>query len=305
MNDRYYSSPGRQAISIRLVLIIVIPLLVVMLSWLYISRDKDSKQLKNGQPTVQALDIPNQLGTKIKEFDDTAPEPAKKTSSEQTKNAVKPESQAETVELTSAHMNKKKGVVLPMLEESDSVFRQDVMRLNPEFFPLVNAQNLLRLWLVSINDLSQNLRPYKHFQHFKLSEPFQVATDESGDYIAEQSFQRYNALVKAVDKVETKEIIGLFKKFRPLLQQVFVDFNYPETDKVEDVINKAASNILQAPILEGKIRVVKSTLRYKFADQNLEALSPVQKQMIRMGPENTRIVQNKLRKLMGALANVS
>jgi hypothetical protein len=61
---------------------------------------------------------------------------------------------------------------------------------------------------------------------------------------------------------------------------------------------------LAAPVIEGRIALVRPTVNYKFADQKLEALSPVRKQMIRMGPENTRIIQNKVRMLVEELVNL-
>jgi Protein of unknown function (DUF3014). len=40
---------------------------------------------------------------------------------------------------------------------------------------------------------------------------------------------------------------------------------------------------------------------YKFADEQLQAMNAVEKQMIRMGPDNTRKVQEKLRQLVQAI----
>jgi hypothetical protein len=43
---------------------------------------------------------------------------------------------------------------------------------------------------------------------------------------------------------------------------------------------------------------------YKYADSELENASPVHKQMLRMGPENTRIIQQKVRLLLEGLVNL-
>jgi len=42
-------------------------------------------------------------------------------------------------------------------------------------------------------------------------------------------------------------------------------------------------------------------VNYKFADPSLEALSPLQKQLVRMGPTNTKRVQDKAKEIRGAL----
>lgn len=65
-----------------------------------------------------------------------------------------------------------------------------------------------------------------------------------------------------------------------------------------DIIRAAVGKILQAPIVKGKVAVVRPSVRYKFADPKLEKLSALDKQMLRMGPENTQIIQQKLRNFM-------
>ncbi len=40
---------------------------------------------------------------------------------------------------------------------------------------------------------------------------------------------------------------------------------------------------------------------YRYVDPKLEALSPAQKQLLRMGPENAQKIQAKLRELAGVL----
>jgi hypothetical protein len=98
--------------------------------------------------------------------------------------------------------------------------------------------------------------------------------------------------------------LAVYKKFRPLLLQVFAEFSYPAEHQLEDILVKAAAEILAAPVIEEPIALVRPSVRYKFADKKLEALSPVSKQMIRMGPENTRIIQNKVRLLVEELASM-
>ena len=305
MISRYYSTSGRQAISMRLILLIIIPLLVLMFSWLYFSRDEDSADSVNDQTSLQALNIPDQGGSENQQLEnDTL-----KTSGEEN-NLVKQETEiglekqnAES-NLDSPQMESQPDThVLPALSESDAVFTQDLLDLSSGFSPWLNSKNIIEQWVIVANDFSQNLRPLKHFRQFKLNQPFQVAGDNSGMYISEQSYQRYNTLASAIHAVDIERALGLYNKYRPLLQQVFAGFAYPEEYQVEDVIKKATSNILQAPILEGKIRVTKPSVYYKFAEQKLEMLSPVQKQMIRMGPENTRIIQAKLRQFIEGLAN--
>jgi hypothetical protein len=80
--------------------------------------------------------------------------------------------------------------------------------------------------------------------------------------------------------------------------QVFAEFSYPKDFTLETIIKKAAGEIIATPVVEGQISLIRPSVLYKFADPKLEALNAVQKQMIRMGPENTKIIQNKCREFL-------
>jgi hypothetical protein len=59
--------------------------------------------------------------------------------------------------------------------------------------------------------------------------------------------------------------------------------------------------LLQTPAVDGAVRVEPKGIGYRFADSNLEQLTPAQKQLLRTGPRNVRLVQSSLRRLALAL----
>ena len=195
-------------------------------------------------------------------------------------------------------------VVLPTLDSSDGLFREAMLQLSPGLSQWLNADQLIRKYVVIANDFSQGLILEKHLRFLKPDQPFVADQDNVGLFIATKSYQRYDKLAAAIDAMDTQATLAVYKKFRPLLLQVFTEFSYPEEHSLEDIFTKAAAEILAAPVIDGRIALVRPTVNYKFADQKLEALSPVHKQMIRMGPENTRIIQNKVRMLVEGLVNL-
>ncbi len=305
MNSRYYSSTERKTISFRLILIIVIPLLIIMFAWLFLNKGQ-------GKPEMAEKDVPITENLKIPDQNDLSkqllenPPPSQQLPQNQGNDIESIDQQSEigvTENTQLPDADPKEAVTLPALEHSDAVFKQDVLSLSPGFSELLNVEGIIKRWVVVINDFSQNQRPYKHFRYFKLSSPFRVETDQTGIYMAERSYQRYDFLASAVHAVDVEKAVSLLWKYRPLLQQAFSEFGYPEEYQVEDIIKKAVSNVLQAPVIESRIKLIKPSVRYKFAEKHLESLSPVQKQMIRMGPENTRIIQAKLRQFVEEMSN--
>ncbi|WP_432743394.1 DUF3014 domain-containing protein [Methylobacter sp. G7] len=194
--------------------------------------------------------------------------------------------------------------VLPDLEHSDALLRQEIEGISPAFSEWLNVDQLIRKYVVMANDFSQELRLEKHLRFLKLEQPFTVDPNNESSFIAMKSYRRYDRLAAAINGMDVQATLTVYKKFRPLLLQVFSEFSYPVEYRLDDILTKAAAVILAAPVMDGKIAVVKHAVNYKFADPQLEVLSPIHKQMLRMGPENTRIIQHKLRSLVEGLVNL-
>jgi hypothetical protein len=193
---------------------------------------------------------------------------------------------------------------LPDLLSSDEVVRQSIAKLSPGLAQWLNTDQLIRKNVLIVNDFAQSLRIAKHMSFFRFDEPFSVEQGANGPVIAAKSFQRYDQLVQTIQAIDAKSAAALYQKFRPLMLQVFAEFSYPPDISLESIVKKAAGEILAAPSPDGQIALVRPSVHYKFADAKLEELSPVQKQMIRMGPVNTRIIQAKCREFLVELAKV-
>ncbi|MEQ1740455.1 MAG: DUF3014 domain-containing protein [Methyloglobulus sp.] len=191
----------------------------------------------------------------------------------------------------------------PDLLSSDGYVRQEIVNISPGLSEWFSADQLLRRYVVIANDFAQGSRISKHMSILRFNEPFVVEQQgENGLYISPKSFTRYNKLAQTVQAINTKAAVAVYQKFRPLMLQVFAEFSYPKDFTLETIIKKAAGEIIAAPVIEGQISLIRPSVLYKFADPKLEALNDVQKQMIRMGPENTKIIQNKCREFLVELA---
>lgn len=209
--------------------------------------------------------------------------------------AVAPPKSVEPAETLTQLAPPAAAIVLPELDSSDNAVRLALTNAAPDLAPWLATDALIRKFTVLANDFSQGLRIQQHINFIKLAQPFSVIEDNTGVFIASTSYERYNALVQALDSGNIGALVTTYQTFKPLLQQVFAEFSYPDSYNLDAMINKAAEQILTAPIIEGPIPLVKHALRYQFADPQLEALNPVHKQMLRMGADNTRLMQNKIR----------
>lgn len=192
---------------------------------------------------------------------------------------------------------------LPALGSSDQPFRDAILGVSAGLSPWLQAKQLIRKYLLIANDFSQGLRLEKHMRFLKPEEAFAVENTADGLFMSKQSYHRYDQLAAAINAMDVQAAGKVYRQFKPLFQEVFAEFGYPAERPLDDLFSKSAAQILAAPTIEEPIALKKHLVYYKYADAKLEALSPVARQMLRMGPDNTRIIQNKVRQLVEMLVN--
>ena len=188
------------------------------------------------------------------------------------------------------------------LEASDDSFRKALGDVSESLLNWFQVKHVIRKYVVIINDLSQNQILYKHRKFLKMPQKFVAQEDTQGLYIGHESYARYDRLANTMASLDVQKGLDLYLTFRPLFKQVYDEFAYPAEYRLEDIFMKAAASVLEAPVIKGRVFLLRHSVRYKFAKQELEALNGVEKQMIRMGPENTQKIQAKLRQLVEAIS---
>ncbi|MGZ8158877.1 MAG: DUF3014 domain-containing protein [Methylobacter sp.] len=263
---------------------IILIALASSLGWFYLKHQQSNAVT---EPETRALAIPSNSRT---------PSSIREAIDGETATEIAPDNVAELQPATS--------FVLPDLDNSDGLLREEMAGISPVFADWLNTDQLIRKYVVIVNDFSQGLRLEKHLRFLEPDQPFAVEQQNGSLFIAAKSYRRYDRLAAAVNALDVQTTLAVYKKFRPLLTQVFREFSYPGEYRLEDIFVKAAAVILAAPVIDGQIELLRQSINYKFADQQLEALNPIHKQMLRMGPENTRIIQHKLRLLVEGLVNL-
>jgi len=104
-------------------------------------------------------------------------------------------------------------------------------------------------------------------------------------------------LVKAVDAAK---LAAVYRRLYPLFQQAYRDLGFPK-GYFNDRVVIAIDDLLATPELAEPLRLRQDKVRYQFADPDLDGRSAGQKIMLRIGPENARIVKAKLREFRRAI----
>ncbi|MBN2346463.1 MAG: DUF3014 domain-containing protein [Candidatus Aminicenantes bacterium] len=188
------------------------------------------------------------------------------------------------------------------LDDSDEAVRGLVGSgaLPPALREWLRQKELVRTVVVMVDNIARGESPAAQLEFMSPSGAF--ATEEKGavTVMAARGFRRYDPLVGAFTAVPDTAWIQWYRALRPTLEKAFRELGYPGITFAQRM-QQAIGHLLQVPVLRQDAALEKKVVSYAFADPNLEALTPAQKHLLRMGPDNVSRVQKKLRSLAAAL----
>ncbi len=129
---------------------------------------------------------------------------------------------------------------------------------------------------------------------------FEVEDRDGGLRVKPSSYARYDGIAAWVGGLDAERLGEVYRTVEPVLEQAWREVAPPRLT-LRDAAGKATAHLLSAPLPPEDVELVEKGAVYAFADPSLESLSPAQKQLLRMGPQNARIVQAKLREVRAAL----
>jgi Protein of unknown function (DUF3014) len=187
---------------------------------------------------------------------------------------------------------------LPPLEQTDPIVRELVGRLSshPNVAAWLTTDQLLRNFSVVVLNISNGRTPSRQLSRVRPAQGFQVRKDASGLWIDPRSYARYDGYADAVAALDARGAAQLYATLKPRIQDGYRELGYPEGD-FDRVLERAIVELLKTPVIEGNVALASKSVAYEFADPRLESLSSAQRQFLRMGPRNVKIIQGKLREI--------
>jgi hypothetical protein len=191
---------------------------------------------------------------------------------------------------------------LPALDLTDPLVRDLLGQLSsrPEVAAWLAGDGLIRNFVVSLDNVATGHTPAGHLKPLAPREPFRADTRGRTIVVDARSYARYNGLAETVASLDPHGLARLYATLKPRLQDAYRELGHPEGD-VDAAVERALVRLLQTPVIAPDPELKEGVLSYRFEDERLEALTPAQKQLLRMGPSNVRLVQDALRELAAAL----
>jgi len=193
-------------------------------------------------------------------------------------------------------------IVLPPLDQSDAVVADLVRKLSshPQVAAWLTTEGLIRNFTVVVLSIAEGTTPAKSLRPLRPGAAFRIVERDRAMYIDARSYDRYAPLAAAVASIDAAGSASLYATLKPRIEEAYRDLGRPD-GSFDRTLEQAIVSLLQTPVREGPARVQPHGIGYAFVDPREENLSAAQKQLLRMGPANARIVQAKLREIALAL----
>ena len=190
----------------------------------------------------------------------------------------------------------------PTLETSDEELRErlaDVSDSSMLDSALVN-DNLVERGTALVDSFSRGVVMPKLLPLPAPEGAFAVTETDGVVTIDPAGYERYNDHAATIEALDTATLVETFHRFRPLLEETYASLGY-DADDFDNALIRALDRVLDTPEIDAAIPVEKHEAVYRFADPDLEQRPGVQKQMLRMGPDNIARVKRQARALRDAL----
>ena len=184
------------------------------------------------------------------------------------------------------------------LSDSDELVRKMAAALssNPSFARWLVPDYLIRRFVTVVDLIDTDDSPRKPLDFIQLEEDFKVREEDGRIFLDPKSYQRYKQIVDIILSIDSQGCVKLYKQLRLPIQEAYRELGYPDED-FNEALEKAMAKLAKTPIIEDRIYLEKDVVTYHMLDPELENLSPAQKHLLRMGPENVRSLQVKLKEL--------
>lgn len=194
-------------------------------------------------------------------------------------------------------------IVLPPLDESDQIVRELVGRLSS--YPAVTAwlttEGLLLNFVAVTSNIARGETPTGELKALGPIARFKPIDRQDTLRIDPASYRRYDLYAEAVAALDARGAARLYSTLEPRIRDAYARQGGRGAD-FDPVVERAIVEMLRVPVVEGDVELVPMGVFYGYADERLQNLSPAQKQLLRMGPQNVRRIQEKLREIADYLA---
>jgi hypothetical protein len=191
---------------------------------------------------------------------------------------------------------------VPPLDETDPLVRELLGRLSssPALVAWLATDGLVRTFVVAVDNVATGASPAQHLRVLRPAEPFRAETRTGRLVATDATSRRYGRLADAFVSLDPDGLARVYGTLEPRFDEAYRELGHPD-GRFDAAVERAIVRLLQTPVPQGDPMLVEAVESYRYAEARLEALTPAQKQLLRLGPDNQRRVHEHLRAVAQAL----
>ena len=192
-------------------------------------------------------------------------------------------------------------ITLPPLDQSDEFAGTlaTTLSAHPRVTAWLATDDIIRRFVAVVDAVASGKSPAIYLGPLRPSGAFRTTERGSGLFADPRNYARFVPIVEAVDSVDVAAAGRICSALKPRLDDAYTELGRPGT--FDAALERAIVSLLQTPTLGSDVRLVPQGGRYGYEDPTLEALTPAQKHLARMGDKNARAIQDKLRQIALAI----
>ena len=187
-------------------------------------------------------------------------------------------------------------------ETADAYARETIESVNggKALAQFVAGDYIVERAVAIVDALRRGEVPYKLLPVGRPSKPFPISDDGLRVTMDPSGFSRYDVFAQWVNGIDVLAIVELLSEYEQIATEALSRMGVGDLD-IRSAVLAATTEILATPIAPESAELMKREANWLYMDPELEALSSLQKQVLRMGPKNSEIIQAKARELRGAV----
>jgi hypothetical protein len=187
-------------------------------------------------------------------------------------------------------------IELPPLVLTDPLVRDLLAKLSssPTLAAWLATDGLIRAFVASVDNVADGTSPVRHVRALAPRAPFRTLSESGTITVDPSSHTRYDGIANAAASMDPAGLARVYSLLKPRLVEAYKELGHLEGD-LDGAVERAIVHLLQTPVVEEPVVLRPRVLSFRYDRQDLEALSPAQKQLLRMGPRNVRRIQEQLR----------
>jgi hypothetical protein len=193
-------------------------------------------------------------------------------------------------------------ITVPALDQTDPLVRELVKQItsHPRIAAWLATSGLIRTFTVAIENVADGATPAGRFGVLRPQSGFGIVAHGRNLQIDPRSYERYNDLADAAASIDAAGAANLYATLKPRIEEAYRDLGFPDTP-FDRTLERAIVLLLRTPVVDGAARLEPKGIGYAYVDPALEGLTAAQKQLLRTGPRNVRVIRSSLREIALAL----